>query len=221
MRRKTTFAELMADCDAMDARLNHSGQEFFHPHAAEYSGHARRITLQVMMANIPPDTDRDEWRRKAERVAERVADQVMLDGGYMISLASSAATIGALDKDKTNRPPEQVVTHDQVVQWVKDGHDGKPGGKIWKQIDFKRYTDSGGGDKGYKAIATIVMRAYYSQEPLSSYVRLRRAIQRYLHEGVEENNPLLDAIAEAWMAFFSVKYPSDLESHVTKIVRAF
>ena len=83
-------------------------------------------------------------------------------------------------------------------------------------------SEAGGGEKGYRAVATIVMRAYYSLKPVAAYVRLRRAIQKYLH-GSEDStgDKLLDSVAAAWVEHFSVRFPRDMGHYVSGLCRDF
>ena len=75
---------------------------------------------------------------------------------------------------------------------------------------------AGGGDAGYKALATIVMRAYYSRKPEGSYVRLRRVIQKFLFGIAEDTgDPILDAVATAWTEHFTPPPRSEIPRRQT------
>lgn len=214
--KRVTFDELIEEVRELDKALS-SPESFYRDHVDSYHAEARRIAEKVLIDARPATADRVDWARKARLVADRVAAHLMLGGGMVLSLAASKASDGSLEPDKNNRPFEQRMSHADIVEWIKAGQEGRPGGKRITPDDeaFIR-------KHGINAKATIVMRAYYSREPMSSYRRLRRAIQDYFF-GTEktDTDPLLDAISVAWTEYFSVRFPQDMADHVTRVVRRF
>ena len=223
MRKKSSFDELIADTEALEKRLANPA-DFYQDKQAPYHQTAAAIARRILLAARPQETPPDRWRVKVETIVSRVTAHLLLAGigGIQISVSAPAEAGGELAADKNSRPPSQMVTHNDIVEWVKAGENGLPGGKIWKSEDSKRFAAAGGGDKGYRAIATVVMRAYYSRRPQANYVRLRRAVQRYI-SGTSETagEPLLDAIATAWVEHFTLRLTRDLRQHAGKLVREF
>jgi hypothetical protein len=220
---KTTFDQLIADTEALESRLRNPA-DFYQEHQPSYHATAAAVARRVLIAARPEGTPPDRWRAKVEKIVNRVTAHLMLSGIGDMVLTVSAPTEddGKVDPDKVSRSESQKMTHADIMDWVMAGHRGEAGGKIWKQEDYKRFSDAGSAEKGYSAISTIVMRAYYSRKPESSYVRLRRAIQRYVHGSQESaGEPLLDAIATAWVEHFSHRLPRDLRQHAAKLVREF
>lgn len=218
--KKTTFDELLLDVAAFDKQMD-SPQEFYIGLEQPYRQTAAMIARRILMHNMPEGRDRERWRMKVNRVVESIVSYAMLHGGLEIGMKGDPDTSGSLDP-KESRPYEQSIHHSDVVEWIKAGENGLPGGKRITSEDRKRMAAAGGGEKGYNAVATIVMRAYYSRKPSGSYVRLRRAIQKYLH-GDEEvaSSPLLDAVAAAWVEHFTPRLRRDLNAHVSRLVREF
>jgi hypothetical protein len=212
---KTTWEQLFKDVDEFEQKLA-KPTEFRDMQFVTYYTAAVKIAEQVLINSRPPNhQDRAGWDRKARTTASRVAGQFTLGGGIMLSLSPQENISGEL-KDKDSRPFEQKMAHSDMVQWIEAGMAGLPGGKRITAEDeafIRKY--------GIKAKATVLMRAYYSREPVAAYARLRRAVQRYFH-GTEEtdNSPLLDAVLAAWEAHFSVIYPKDMELWVaSKTIR--
>lgn len=94
--------------------------------------------------------------------------------------------------------------------------------RFLSRFDRLYVATAGGGDKGYSAVATIVMRSYYSRKSLTSYSRLRKAIQRYF-SGVGEaaSDPLLDLVATAWETHFEIRLTRDRKAAVAKDCAGF
>jgi hypothetical protein len=213
---KTTWDQLFKDVDEFEDKLSNP-TEFRDKQYVTYYTAAVKIAEQVLIAARPSShRDRADWDRKARTTAGRVAAEFVLGGGIMISLGRQENISGEL-KDKDVRPFEQKMSHADVVRWIEAGQQGRPGGKRITPEDEAFISKH-----GINAKATVVMRAYYSSEPVAAYARLRRAIQRYFH-GTEETDqsPLLDAVLAAWEAHFSVVYPRDLDSWVVSKVLRF
>ena len=109
-----------------------------------------------------------------------------------------------------------------LLDWIQAGENNLPDGKRITDRDRAVMAKADGGDARYKALATIVMRAYYSRKPEGSYVRLRRVIQKFLFGIAEDTgDPILDAVATAWTEHFTPRHHRDLKSHVAKLCRGF
>ncbi len=212
---KTTFEELFSDISVLDKRLS-TPTEFHRAEQVSYHHTARLIAKRILLPAMPEGQDPERWKVKVDRALDRITAQLMLDGGMMLAMTSAPPTTGGL-ANKESRPPEQTVTHNDVREWIRAGLEGSEGGKRITDRDRKILAD-----QGEKGLATIVMRAYYSREPIGSYVRLRRVIQTYLHGPAETSGtPLMDAVAAAWMEHFLVRFPRDLNAHVTVLCRQF
>ncbi len=219
---KTTFDALISEVDILENKLRNPS-DFYQEKQPAYHAAAAAIARRILIAARPQEIPPDQWRIKTERIVRRVTAHLVLAGlgGMILTVSAESADDGALDSDKGSRPPSQAMSHNDIMEWVKAGDKGLAGGKRWTSLDRKRFSDAGGGDKGYAAIASIVMRAYYSRKPESSYVRLRRAIQRYVHGAADESagEPLLDAISAAWVEHFTPRLQRDLRHHAAKLIR--
>lgn len=214
--KQTTFEELIRDTAALEERL--SAPADFHASRQEpYHKIAITIARRILLASKPEATDQDRWEHKVERTLDRITTHLMLGGaGLILSISDPPDPQGDLSA-KDQRPGNQLVTHADVVEWIRAGLAGLEGGKRLTPRDYKILADS-----GENSLATIVMRAYYAGRSPANYVRLRRVIQRYLHGAAESTStPLLDAVATAWAEHFSVRYEEDLREYVGRVVRIF
>jgi hypothetical protein len=219
---KTTFAELLSDVASFEKKL--ATPKAFHLQYREaYHNTARSIARRILMPEMPLNHDPDRWRAKVETVIDRITAELILgEAGMILTIYPPKGGQGRVSP-KQERPANEIVTHADVVEWIKAGETGVPGGKIITARDRKRMSDAGGGEKGYNAVATIVMRAYYSLKPQANYVRLRRAIQKYLHGSEDDatGDKLLDSVAAAWVEHFSVRFPRDMGHYVSGLCRKF
>ena len=91
-----------------------------------------------------------------------------------------------------------------LLDWIQAGENNLPDVKRITDRDRAVMAKAGGGDARYKALATTVMRAYYSRKPEGSYDRLRRVIQKFLFGIAKDTgDPILDAVATAWTEHFT------------------
>jgi hypothetical protein len=219
--KRTTFAELLTDMGALETKL--SKPKAFHlEHRAAYHHTARVIARRILLPEMPLSHDPQRWRAKVETVIDRITAELMLtEAGMVITIYPPEGSLGKVSP-KEQRPTTEIVTHADIVEWIRAGHNGVPGGKRITSRDYEVMAKAGGGDAGDRAVATIVMRAYYSFKPVAAYVRLRRAIQKYMH-GSEESNgsKMLPAVASAWMEHFSVRFPRDMKKYVARLCRDF
>lgn len=209
-----TFDDLFKDIAAFEKKL--VAPVSFHVSKQEaYHRTARAIAARVLADSKPPAHDAASWAHRVGKVLDRVTSDLMLGGGTMLSLTAPPVSEGGL-ADKAERPTNQVVTHSDVVEWIRSGVAGEEGGKKITDEDRKLLA----GKNGERALATVVMRAYYSRNRPPNYVRLRRAIQRYLTGEEAASDPILDAILDAWHLHFAVRFPRDMAAHVSALVAA-
>jgi len=204
------FDETLAALERMEARLS-TPRDFWLGKAAEYHGIARRIAVDVLTHLRPPDQPADTWAAKVDRVADRVTADVSIWGNSLV--------LGIQDPGEANPgvpvqrlPPgsAQVVTLDDIREWIRAGLRGEEGGKRITPGDESLIRD-----RGIDAVAQRVRTAYYSRAPLGAYGRLRSAIQRYfLGAKDKDTDPLLDAVATAWTETFTPIVQRDLEKWV-------
>lgn len=210
------FEQLLHDVKLFEHRLA-SPPTFYH-HRQEYHATARRIAADVLRLMRPVDTDAKEWDRKIARILDRVVSELLLGGNGIIFGVTDPgeAQEGTLDPKATRRP-SQVMTYDNIKDWIRAGIRGEPGGKRITAID-----DAVMQKKGIDGVAQIVMKAYYSSAADARYNRLRAAIQRYFLGGKsKQSTPLLDAVAQAWLAHFTPAIHRDLADYATRICREF
>jgi hypothetical protein len=216
VRKTTTFAELYADLDQLEERLS-KPRDFYYDRFLPYLAKARELAEKTAIDLRPQDRKKPEWDSRCRRVADRVTAHLMLGGAGLTLSLPADPQFGELEDDKKYRPFHQQVTHADVVRWIEAGQAGIPGGKRITAEDAEFI-----GKKGINAKATIVMRAYYSRNPIAAYSRLRQAVQRYMHgsEGADKH-VVLDAIAAVWAEYFATRFPLDLEHHVAQVIREF
>lgn len=216
---KTTFEDLARDIEKFDEKLNRP-VAFYQEVGQSYHVTARMIATRVLMGAMPPGEDAERWKVKVDRAVTRIVAQSMSYGALVLTMFEEAES-GAL-APKSARPAAQRIGHADVVEWIKAGVNGMEGGKKITATDRKRIADAGSEEKGYRAIATIVMRAYYSNRAPANYTRLRRAIQGYLFGTDEESgSKTLDAVAIAWVEHFTVRQHRDLKGYVGRLCREF
>jgi hypothetical protein len=180
---------------------------FYAANRERYHRQAVEIAAKLLVMLRPQDMDPELWKQKSTRIIDRVtADLSIFQNGIIFAVAEpSGSTDGSLS-GKEERPENQAMSFDDIVDWVQAGLDGKPGGKRIKNIDRQVMAK-----QGIKGVASIVMKAYYSQKPEARYNRLRAAIQKYaLGSRAEASTPLLDAIAAAWRTHFAIAITNDL-----------
>lgn len=211
-----SFSQTLADLERLESTWR-TPREFFAARQPDYLATAASLARRVLMAAMPPDANAIEWRRKTDTVVARVTADLMLSGGILLGVSNPPDPEGNLEGDKTLRPLNQQVTHADVVEWIKAGERGDPGGKRITAQDREKIAA-----KGYDAVATVVMRAYYSRKSVSSYPRLRKAIQVYLTgAGEAAADPLLDQIAAAWEAHFEPRLARDRSKAVERDCKNF
>lgn len=205
------FDELLADVDRLERELEEPAS-FYREHREEYYRQAAEITRRVLMMAAPQGANPHDWKRKVERIVDRVTAELLVGNNGIVF------TFGAdLETADGQRPVKQVMTYTDIEEWIKAGLEGVDGGKRITAIDEKVMAE-----KGIKGVASIVMKAYYSRNPDARYERLRRAIQRYfLGARPAAEEPLLDLVAAAWHAHFSVVIADDLERHAAELCRRF
>ena len=220
----TTFDQLLKDTARFDAKMS-SPIQHYASQRAPYLATARLIARRVLMQAIPSDHSSSSelssrWKSRVEVTIDRIMAELLLGGwGMILTISSPPPGDGLLDSKET-RPQMQQVNHTDVVEWIRAGKSGLEGGK---RITARDQSVLSNPHQGINSLATIVMRAYYSRRNPPNYLRLRRAIQRYLSGALDQatGNPLLDAVAAAWVEHFSVRFPRDLGAYVSKLVSSF
>lgn len=215
---KSSFDDLISDVEKLDDDLRNP--ESYHLSLqGSYHKAAYDIAYRVLMAAMPADAKPSEWRRKVERLCSRITTEIMLGGGMVVRADGADDATG--DVQPSGSAQNRITIH-EIARWVQAGEAGEPGGKILTAKDRQRMAEAGGGERGYYAIAEIVRRAYYSSKPIASYGRLRRAIQRYTY-GLQDSSgePLLDAVAVAWNAYFEKRFARDMREYASGLVAKF
>ena len=175
-----------------------SPKEFFALKATDYLLTARRIARETMLTLRPPDSDPVQWSKRVDEVADSVTAALLRSQDGMVFSIRPKRDDGSLP-GKDQRSPVQAITFDDVMQWIQDGLDGKPGGKNLTIEDEASLQT----EKGRKARATIIMKAYYGLEPNDAWSRLRGHIQRWVRrEDALKPDEFMLAIAAAWKANF-------------------
>jgi hypothetical protein len=213
---RTTFDRLFSDIARLDASLS-SPVELHARQRQPYHKTARAIARRVLTAAKPPDHDSASWNHKVEKTLDRITSESMLWAMTTLELTLPPESSGDL-ATKENRPAAQRVSHPEVVEWIRSGVNGEAGGKRITSRDREILNDP---KQGESALATIVMRAYYSRNNPANYTRLRRAIQRYLTGEEAASDPLLDAVLLAWHEHFAVRFPRDMAAHVARLAAGF
>jgi hypothetical protein len=215
--RITGFDKLLTDVRRLEENL--ARPTMYAERRAEYHAHAVQVARETLTIIRPPDVSPEEWKRRVDLVVARVMAEVLVTrNGILFSVSSPelAAADGSLAPNDS-RPASQVMSFEDIKEWIRAGQKGEPGGKIITAEDAQRIRE-----QGIDAVASIVMKAYYSAKPDSRYTRLRAAIQRYmLGSRATAAAPLLDTIATAWAEHFSSTIPRDLKTHAAKLCREF
>lgn len=201
----------------------HQPASFYASMRGEYHQQAIRIAAAVLTQLRPPTAKPEEWKRKTDRVVARVGATLLFGGnGIIFRIAEPGGSSDGGLAPNDQRPDSQVMSFDDIKDWIRAGQKGEPGAKRITAADEKAMAAAGGGEAGINAVASIVMKAYYSSQPKSNYTRLRAAIQRYmLGNRNTESSPLLDAVAKAWREHFAVVIRRDLKEHAAQICRKF
>ncbi len=197
--------DFIAETAAHEDRLRHPA-DFFADRSSHYLAVARNIARSVMIAMRPPDTEPDRWERRVDEIATAITTR-MLSAGNGLRLILTDRPAGGVNPEVGARSGVEAVTFEDVMQWIRDGLDGKPGGKIIKPEDEAAFQSEG----AKRARASVIMKAYYGLEPNSSWDNLRQHIQRWMRgEDIAEPDKFLDAIAAAWQENFGVILRDDL-----------
>jgi hypothetical protein len=208
----TGFDQLLSDVRDFEAELA-APASFYARHRQPYYQQARRLAEEVLSQLRPPESKREDWKRKVDAVLDRITTDLLAGGdGIVFNFA-------APDESVINgeRPSTQTMSFEDIKEWIRAGIAGEPGGKRITAIDDKVMRE-----KGVAGVASVVMKAYYSKKPDPRYARLRSAIQRYfLGARAAESSPLLDAVTVAWVEHFSVVIPQDLSKYAADLCRRF
>lgn len=180
--------------------------DFFASKSADYLLTARMIARDTMVNLRPPDSDPEQWKKRVDEVVDSVTASLLRTQDGLVFSISPRNPDGSLPA-KDQRSAVQAITYDDVMQWIQDGLDGKPGGKNIKIEDEASLQT----EKGKKARATIIMKAYYGLEPNDAWSRLRGHIQRWVRrEDALKPDEFMLAIAKAWKANFIPVVERDL-----------
>lgn len=210
------FDQLLTDVKMFERRL--ASPPTFYNHRQEYQRTARTVAENVLRLMRPVDMDAREWDRKIERILSRVISELLIGGNGIIFGVTDPgeAKEGVLDP-KARRSSSQVMTYDNIKDWIRAGQRGEAGGKRITKID-----DEIMAKKGIDGVAQIVMKAYYSSKADARYNRLRAAIQRYfLGDKGKDASPLLDAVAKAWVEHLTPVIRRDLSDYAARLCREF
>lgn len=201
----------------------HQPASFYASKRGEYHQQASRIAEAILIQLRPATTKPEEWKRKTDRVVARVTATLLFGGdGIIFRIAEPGGTTDGGLAPNEQRPESQVMSFEDIKDWIRAGQRGEPGAKRITAADEKVMAKAGGGEAGINAVASIVMKAYYSSAPKSNYTRLRAAIQRYMLGAREtQSSPLLDAVAKAWREHFAVVIRRDLKDHAVQLCKDF
>jgi hypothetical protein len=216
------FEEMVGRVRRLESAL-HQPASFYASMRGEYHRQATQIAEAILTQLRPPKTKPEDWKRKTDRVVARVTTVLLFGGdGIIFRIAEPGGTADGGLAPNDQRPDSQVMSFDDIKDWIRAGQRGEPGGKRITADDEAYMAKAGGGEAGINAVAAIVMKAYYSTLPRSNYTRLRAAIQRYmLGNRDSQSSPLLDAIATAWREHFAVVIRRDLKDHAVQLCKEF
>jgi hypothetical protein len=211
------FDELLTDVRALEENLREPAPMFAR-HRADYWRQARRVAAEVLRLLRPPEIKAPEWQAKVERIVDRVTTDLLAGAnGIVFSIGDGTRFVDGSLAPNESRPASQVMSYEDIKEWIRAGIAGEPGGKRITAIDEDVMSE-----KGIPGVAAIVMKAYYSKKPEARYTRLRAAIQRYfLGARKTEAEPLLDAIAVAWVEHFTPVIARDLGEYADGLCRKF
>lgn len=209
------FDQFIQRTQRFEARLR-KPSEFFAERSSLYLALARNIARSTMISLRPQDADPERWERRIEEVVTAVTIALMSSGdGLRISIAERKP--GDLPA-KGDRSGIQMITFEDVMQWIRDGLEGKPGGKIIKPEDETAFQN----EANMRVRASIIMKAYYGQEPRPQWEALRRHIQSWMRgETSSEPDEFMKAIRTAWHASFVPIVRDDLANWLRRETRHF
>lgn len=199
------LADLIAKTQAYEDKLR-TPREFFAERSAHYVVIGRNIVRATMIAMRPPDRDPESWNRHVQELADAVTAHLVTAGtGLRITLEKPAD--GSLPSKVSDRSPVQSVGFDDVMQWIRDGLEGKPGGK---QLTAEDEADLQ-SEEALRNRASIIMKAYYGLDHTPAWESLRHHIQRWLRsEDQLEPDHYLTSIRKAWAETFGPILRDDL-----------
>lgn len=213
----TGFDELLADVRTFEAELA-APTSLYQRHRADYFQQARRVAAEVLRLIRPPEMKAEEWNLKVNRIVDRVTTEMLIGGNgiiFAIGEPGEAADGGLAPKE--SRPSSQMMSYEDIKEWIRAGVAGEPGGKRMTAAD-----ETAMRERGLPGVAAVVMKAYYSSKPDARYTRLRAAIQRYfMGARKQESAPLLDAVAVAWVEHFTPVIIRDLSEYAAELCREF
>jgi hypothetical protein len=199
------LSDLIAETATTEERMRRPA-DFFAERSAHYLVVARNIARSVMLAMRPPEMESARWEKRVDEIATAITTRLLTSGnGLLLSLDEPKA--GGVNPVVGDRSGIEAITFEDVLQWIQDGLDGKPGGKIITEADEKAFQS----EAAMNARASIIMKAYYGHEPNISWQSMRQHIQRWMRgEGVSEPDKYFDAIATAWQENFTAILGDDL-----------
>lgn len=213
----TGFDELLSDVRALEAELTAPGS-LYQLHRADYFQQARRVAAEVLRLIRPPGMKVEEWSVKVERIVDRVTTEMLIgDNGIIFCIGEPGESADGSLAPKESRPSSQIMSYEDIKEWIRAGIAGEPGGKRITAAD-----ETAMRERGIPGVAAVVMKAYYSKKPEARYARLRAAIQRYfMGARKQESVPLLDAVAAAWVEHFAPVITRDLSEYAAELCREF
>jgi hypothetical protein len=197
--------DLIRETAAIETQM-HSPADFY----AERSGHylmiAKQIARSVMITMRPPESDPDRWQRRVDEIADEITIR-LLSAGNGLNLTLIDRPSGSVNPEVGERSGVEAITFEDVMQWIRDGQEGKPGGKRIEPEDEEAFQS----EAGMRGRASIIMKAYYGLEPRPEWQALRNHIQRWMRgEGIREPDKFLSAITAAWQENFGSILADDL-----------
>lgn len=216
------FESMVSRVRKLESAL-HQPASFYASKRGEYHQQATRLAEVILTQLRPPTTRPEEWKRKTDRVVARVTTVLLFGGdGIIFRIAEPGGPADGGLAPNEQRPDSQVMSFEDIKDWIRAGQRGEPGGKRITADDEDYMAKAGGGEAGINAVASVVMKAYYSSAPRSNYTRLRAAIQRYMLGNRDaQSSPLLDAVAKAWREHFAVVIRRDLKDHAVQLCQEF
>lgn len=206
------FDKVLRDLAVLERKL--ANPTPFYAQAQEsYHVTAAAIAKRVIISMRPESESEKDWNHRAEIVANRLSSELLLGGGLAIFLDDPAN-----QENKTQRTANAAAPNrDDIMEWVKAGIRGEPGGKRITAEDAQRINTH-----GVQGVAAVVRRAIYSDRNVKSYQRLRRAIYRYLSgSGDATADEVMLAVQEAWVQHFTPRQHRDLSRYVSKLTSTF
>ncbi|RYD50149.1 MAG: hypothetical protein EOP85_00165 [Verrucomicrobiaceae bacterium] len=210
------FGELLADVRQLEKDLSRP-EAFYHSRLPDYQLQAIKTAKEVLRFLRPPAINAREWEIKVNRVADRVSVDPKPGGdGIIFGFRGSVPADGSL-APYSMRPSSQIVSFDDIRDWIRAGMAGEAGGKRVTAVDEKVMRE-----RGIDGVASVVMKAYHSVTSDARYTRLRAAIQRYMTGSRSTaDTPLMEAVAKAWIEHFTPRIKRDLSVHAASVCRRF